>query len=174
MRVTPALGSKMNMDQTLLNEFEKLAKTLLTDKDAILRRDKSKITFQISKQDTHGFDIGATVEAYGIYPEAGAWHGAPWEPMKDWTMERVCKDYFGFVRMLLSHDAQLRYEYRHGKLRKAGIYLRDKNGWRLFEEVGFFVLPFGNKKEEVYQNNRMTSRYPYENIASNSWGIYYW
>jgi hypothetical protein len=162
------------MDQSLLNEFEKIAKTLLGDRDISLTRDKSKLTFKIPKLSEDGFDIKATVETYGIYPEAGSWHGAPWEPRKEWPVQQVCKDFFGLVRMLLSEDAQLREEYRHGKLKKTGIYLKDKNGWRLFEEDGFFVLPFGRKKEEVYQNKIMKPRYPYPEMESNSWGIYYW
>jgi len=162
------------MEQSLLNEFEKLAKTLLTDKDIILRRNESNLTLHIPKQAETGFDIGATVEGYGIYPVADAWHGVPWEPMKGWTVEEVCKDFFGLVRMLLSEDAQLRCVYRHGKLKKAGIYLREKTNWRLFEEVGFFVLPFGSEREEIYQNQRMVPRYPFVNIKSNVWGIYYW
>jgi len=166
--------NKMNTDQTLLDEIEKLAKKYFTQKSIVLSRDKSKITLAIPKASEHGFDVGATIETYGIYPLAGAWHGAPWEPMNDWPVEQVCKDFFGLVRMLMSEDAQLRYTYRHGKLRKVSVYLRNKNGWQLFEEVGFFVLPFGCRREEVHQNNHMSSRYPFNNLESNTWGVYYW
>jgi hypothetical protein len=167
----------MKTDLTLIDEFEKLANFYFSQErkiEKILKREKTKVILEIPRISENGFGIGATVETYGIYPWAGAWHGAPWEPMKDWTAEKICKDFFGFVRMLLCEDAQLRYLYRHGSLRKTGIFLRGRDGWQLFEETGYFVLPSGKKKEEIYQNDHLASRFPYDNLESAGWGIYYW
>ena len=167
----------MKNDLTLINEFDKLATFYFSQQPQIgkiLKREKTKIILEIPKISEKGFDIGVTVETYGIYPWAGTWHGAPWEPMKNWTTETICKDFFGFIRMLLCEDSQLRCNYRHGHLRKTAIFLRDQAGWKLFEETGYFVLPFGSKTEEIYQNNHLVARFPYDNLASTGWGVYYW
>ena len=167
----------MNTDHALIDEFEKLAHHYFAQEPNIektLNRQKSKITIEIPKKSASGFDVGAAVEIYGIYPWAGQWHGAPWEPMKHWPTEKVCRDFFGFLRTLLSNDAQLRCIYRHRRLRKASVYLRNKEGWRLFEETGYFVIPLGDRKEEIYQNDHLPPRYPYANLESTDWGVYYW
>jgi hypothetical protein len=170
--------TRMRTDQSLLDEFEKLADDLLSRESTIkktLKRAESKIVLEIPRGSNRGFDVGATVETYGIYPYAGECHGAAWERLSDWTAKDVCKDFFGLVRSLLCCDSQLRYIYRHGRITKAQIYLRAIGGWHLFDETRFVVFPYGETRQEICENNHLQPRFPYENLKPTGvGGVYHW
>jgi hypothetical protein len=167
----------MERKHELIEEFERLYENHFCGDagvETILSREKNKIVLKIPKKSRFGFDVSATVQTYGIYPKAGEWDGAPWEPMSHWTPDEVCKDFFGFLRMLLSPDAQLCQVYRHDRIYRAEISLRSPNGWEFFEDTKFLVLPYGQIEEEVFINDHLPSRYPYTDLESTSFGVYRW
>ena len=71
----------------------------------------------IPKRDSSGFDVTVRAETYGLYPLAGGWHGAPWEPARDDPrpldpqVDELCVQFLGFIRTLLSVDAILKVHY---------------------------------------------------------------
>lgn len=79
----------------------------------------------------NGFDVGAMVETYGLYPWAGSWHGAPWEPTAKWPSEALCREFLGLKRRLLSPDGRL----RNGKPASILLELRSTDGWQVFEKL---------------------------------------
>src|SRR5262245_44293728 len=127
----------------------------------------------ITASSEHGFEIAATCETYGLYPSAGPWQGAPWEPVGT-SVETLCDSYFGFVRALLSTDARLRIIYRRQHLQAAVVESRRPDGWHEFEKRREIVLPLGRKREVVLQNDHLPSRFPCSRLQLTEWGVYPW
>ncbi|MGH2361206.1 MAG: hypothetical protein ACRDGM_11800 [bacterium] len=90
------------------------------------------------------------------------------------SVERVCDEYFGFVRALLSPDARVRLIYRRQHLQAAIVELRRSDGWRPFERMREMALPFGKKREVLLQNHHLPSRFPFAGLQLDQWGIYPW
>jgi len=149
--------------QELLDDFESTffeVKEKVTHIEMTLERRRRDISFKVPRVAAAGFDVGATVEEYGIYPWAGRWQGMPWEPIRNqWQIRDVCVMFFGFVRILLSPTARLRCTHRRDKLRSVNVELRDKSkGWTTFERLRFFVLPFGRVSESFLHNEHLPPR----------------
>jgi hypothetical protein len=169
----------MASDFTLLDIFESVAHDKFGQFPTLqftLEHKKRSLELKLPKKSIKGFDLGASVETYGIYPWAEGWHGAAWEPWPNWPAVEVCNVFFGFLRTLLSPDARLRQIYRRNKIRKAIIDIRGKNGgWNYQEEVGFFVLPYGNIKIVELQNDHIGPRFPYADLQPTLYeSIFYW
>src|SRR5262245_22361378 len=107
------------VDLSLLDTFEAKGRALLGASSLTglwrIERRAEDVKLQIAAS-AGGFDLGAKCETYGLYPWAGEWQGAPWEPV-DWSVDQLCEEYFGLVRMLVSRDARLRLKYRRNRLR---------------------------------------------------------
>ncbi|MDP1817281.1 MAG: hypothetical protein Q8K92_22685 [Leadbetterella sp.] len=163
---------------TLLNTFDFMAtKYLLKNPSFEIKYERinNSIEMIIPKKSISGFDVGVTVQTYGMYPWAGAWHGAALEPMKEWLEEEVCSDFFGFLRTILSPDARLRYKLYRNNIKAAILEIREKNGnWKIHDKYSFFVIPFGDYKEVEHQNIHFTSRFPYDGLELTQWGFYRW
>lgn len=156
--------SKRNiLKQELLDEFEFAfleVKDRAPQVEMSVERGRKGISFKVPRLGAAGFDVGATVDVYGIYPSAGPWQGAPWEPIRNqWQTRDVCVNFFAFVRILLSPASRLLCTYRRDKLRSVDVELSYKNkGWTSFERQGFFVLPFGQLSENCLQNEHLPAR----------------
>lgn len=162
----------------LLEAFEQTARKYLASNQALaglwwLERKGRHTDLSIASSPPGGFEVGAKCETYGLYPWAGQWRGAPWEPVKT-SVEQLCEEYFGFVRALLSPDARLRLIYRRRHLQGAIVELRTSDGWRPFEKMRELVLPFGKKREALLQNRHLSSRFPFAGLQLTEWGIYPW
>jgi hypothetical protein len=162
----------------LLKIFEEIARRYLGGNHSLaglwcLERKGRRTDLRIASSPPDGFEVGATCETYGLYPWAGEWRGAPWEPVKT-SAERLCEEYFGFVRALLSPDARLRLIYRRQHLQAAIVELRTSDGWRQFERMRELVLPFGKRREALLQNHHLSSRFPFAGLQLTEWGIYPW
>jgi len=162
----------------LLDAFEQAARKYLGDSRPLnglwsLGQKGRQSILSIAASSKHGFEVGATCETYGLYPSAGPWRGAPWEPGAT-SVETLCDEYFGFVRALLSPDARLRTIYRRQHLQTAILELRRADGWREFEKMREMVLPLGGKREVVLQNDHLPSRFPFSSLPLTEWGVYPW
>jgi hypothetical protein len=162
----------------LLEAFELAAGKYLGRSPALegrwsLDRKSRHTDLSIVSSSVEGFEVGAICETYGLYPSAGQWRGAPWEPVAT-SVERVCDEYFGFVRALLSPEARLRLIYRREHLQVATVELRTSDGWRPFEKMREMVLPFGTKREVLLQNHHLASRFPFAGLHLTEWGMYPW
>ena len=151
-------------ESEFLEAFELAARRYLGGSPALeglwsLERKGRHTDLSIASSSPDGFEVSATCETCGLYPSAGPWRGAPWEPVAT-SVERVCDEYFGFVRELLSPDARLRLIYRRQHLQAAIVELRRSDGWRPFEGMREMVLPFGQKREVLLQNHHLPSRFP--------------
>ena len=162
----------------LLEAFEQAARKYLggspplTDLWSLSRKGRQSI-LSIAASSEHGFEVGATCETYGLYPSAGPWQGAPWEPVGT-SIESLCDSYFGFVRALLSPDARLQIIYRRQHLQAAIVELRRPDAWHEFEKRREIVLPLGRRREVVLQNDHLPSRFPFLRLQLTEWGVYPW
>lgn len=156
-------GKRAKPKQEFLDEFETAflgVREHAPQIEMLFERRRKDIVFKVPRLDDSGFEIGAAVEEYGIYPSAGPWHGAPWEPSRnEWTPSEVCSTFFGFVRDLLSPSMRLRCTYRRNKLKTVELEQHIENkGWELYERRRFFVLPFGSHRETCLSNDRLPTR----------------
>jgi hypothetical protein len=161
-----------------LDVFERAAQEFLVHHSEVggswsLSRKGRHTELNITSSSASGFDVGAVCEVYGLYPSAGQWRGAPWEPVSD-SIEGLCDAYFGFVRALLSPDARLQLTFRREHLQAAIVELRTSDGWRLFERERQVVLPFGTQRVVLLQNNQLPSRFPFAGLQLSGWGVYPW
>jgi hypothetical protein len=131
------------------------------------------ISFGVDAVSANGFGIGAKCETYGLYPWAGEWQGVPWEPV-DWSVDQLCNEYFGLVRMLLSRDARLRLRYRRNHLQAAVVELRTAGSWEQFEQEGRLVLPLGVAHDTIMQNDHLPPRFPFGGRDQGRTGVYLW
>jgi hypothetical protein len=165
------------VDVSLLEAFEAKGTALLSASSLTgfwrLERRAQNVNFKIGAASTGGFDLGAKCETYGLYPWAGGWRGTPWEPA-DWTVDQLCEEYFGLVRMLLSRDARLRLKYRHNRLQAAAVELRTSDGWQVFEKERRLVLPVGAAREVLLQNDHLPPRFPFTGLQKGQAGVYLW
>ena len=165
-------------EMELLESFERTARKYLSGTPALtglwrLERAGRQSKLHIPSSSPDGFDVGATCETYGLYPWAGAWRGAPWEPVVG-GVDQLCEEYFGFVRALISPDGRLRLLYRRDRLQMAVVEMRRPDGWKEFEKMRELILPLGKKHEVYRQNQHLPSRYPFAGLKLTEWGIYPW
>ena len=164
------------VDLSLLDTFEAKGRALLGASSLTglwrIERRAEDVKLQIAAS-AGGFDLGAKCETYGLYPWAGEWQGAPWEPV-DWSVDQLCEEYFGLVRMLVSRDARLRLKYRRNRLQLVVVELRTPNGWQLFEQERRLVLPLGATREVLLQNDHLPPRFPFIGLHTGKALVYLW
>ncbi len=166
-------------DLELLRIFEAYAqKTVLMHPELRASFDidkaRNRITLFIPKRNEDGFDISAVCETWGVYPVAGLYNDVAWEPMGEWTREDVCRDLFGFFRMLLSKDGCLRITYRRNKINIVDVELHLLDGWCPACSIRKFVFPLGEITCKVLQNDHLPARYPYTGLMPTEEGYYIW
>jgi hypothetical protein len=117
------------------------------------------------RRESSGFDVGVQAETYGLYPFAGEWAGAPWEPAPgdprplDQQIDDLCVQFLGFIRTLLSVDATFTVHYSAGQPYRWVLEYETELG-RESEACGLFIYNyFGKRRVETLQNRHLPGRY---------------
>jgi hypothetical protein len=114
------------------------------------------VVLHLPKTSPRGFDISLTGNDVDIELEAGGFH-SHFDDLPD--PKELISGALGFVRDLLSESMRLRVCYSNGNPYRWLLESRDQNAWKVEEETGLlFWNFFGEKSEEVFQNDQLLPR----------------
>jgi hypothetical protein len=114
------------------------------------------VVLHFPKTPPRGFDISLTGNDVDIVLEAGGFH-SHFDDLPD--PQELISGALGFVRDLLSESMRLRVRYSNGKAYRWLLESSGSNGWKAKEETGLlFWNLFGEKSEEVFQNDQLPPR----------------
>lgn len=155
---------------TLPEAFEHHARAILADHPALNARWKTISKgvgreLLIPKRDSTGFDVRVEAELDGLYPFAGAWHGAAWElspsdtRATDTRTAELCVEFLGFIRTLLCEESSLRVHYAGRWPFKWELFYETEDG-RQSETCGLLLFNyFGRRSVQEFENHHLPRRY---------------
>jgi len=120
---------------------------------------KGKRVLSVPKAEDSGFDVRIECEAYGLYPYADGWHGAPWDAnAPNTTLEAICNDCLGFLRSVVSPEAILTVMYAGAKPYK-WILSYPWGEARTHDETGLLLFNyFARRQTRTLQNHHLPAR----------------
>ena len=110
----------------------------------------------IYRQEDTGFDVVVEAETYGLYPYAGNWHGAPWDPEDEYWAE-LCEEFMGFIFSLLCEDSRLEVRYSGEHPYKWKLIYPVEEASLSETTYTLFFNYFGLKSTRVFQNHHLPS-----------------
>ncbi len=153
----------MTQKEHLPAVFERCAREVLLREaglrhDWVIGGDTSKLV--IPKADEAGFTVEAQAETYGLYASAEGWHSGAWEPTsRKETLEELCSEFLGFVRTLVSSDAELEVRYAGGTPYKWTMTYGVEGGAESESTGLLFFNYFGRRSTRVLRNQHLPPRY---------------
>ena len=122
---------------------------------------KGKRVLFVPKSNDNGFDVRIECEAFGLYPYADGWHGAPWDVnTPNTTLEAICDDCLGFLRSVVSPEAVLTVKYAGTKPYRWTL----SYPWgeaRTNDETGLLFFNYlARRQTRMLQNHHLPAREP--------------
>jgi hypothetical protein len=151
------------MAASLPDTFFEMAQRVIAGYPALahqwISEPSGKRTLKFPAASATGFDVAIEAEAYGLYPYAGDWHGAPWDyDTPRMTFAEIAEDCLGFVRSLLCSDSSLQVFYSNGRPYR-WVLTYPLEGRRVSDRTGLLVFNyFGRRNVRTFQNQQLPPR----------------
>jgi hypothetical protein len=153
----------MTQKEHLPAVFESHARDVLAQENRLQHEwqtSPDKSTLIIPRANETGFTIEARAETYGLYASAEGWHSGAWEfTSRSESSEKLCSEFLGFIRTLLSRDAWLEVRYA-GRTPYKWIITYEVEGGTESESMGLLLFNYlGRRSTRILQNEHLPPRY---------------
>ena len=149
--------------ETLPERFERAARRMLADEPvqhhwAPCGPRRRRLVLPV--QSAGGFEIAIEAEQYGLYAFAGdGWHSPAWDVTPVSGPDEVVGQCLGFVRTLLSTDAELEVRSAGGSPYRWTLRYKTESGPDTWT-TGLLVFNYaGTRTTETFQNRVLPARY---------------
>ncbi|PYR87992.1 MAG: hypothetical protein DMF84_30000 [Acidobacteria bacterium] len=106
--------------------------------------------------DSGGFDVGAEIRTYGIYPLLGGCQlGWSWDVVSDLSIEQICTQFLSLVRATLSEDCRLRRTLLAGEVYDFVIEAASPHGWQIVDSLPLGLIRRWRLRKRQYATEQM-------------------